>query len=89
MEYYNQNYGKIVTEKVAVAVKADRLSARQDKGPPRQRSARTKIELCNDIGKSTFPYGKTTGHTDIRDIRQLTGQLAPNSLDFNQVALSV
>jgi len=50
--------------KVAVAVKAG-------SGPPGQRSARTKIKLCNDIGKSTFPYRKTTGHTDIR---QLTGQ---------------
>ena len=39
---------------------------RKDKGPLGQ-----KIKLCNDIGKSTFPYGKTTGHTDIR---QLTGQ---------------
>ena len=38
--------------------------------PPGQRSARTKIKLRNDIGKSTFPYGKTTGHTDIK---QLTG----------------
>ena len=58
-------------EKVAVSVKAGTLPTRQDKDPPGQRSARTKIELCNDIGKSTFPYGKTTGHTDIR---QLTGQ---------------
>ena len=51
-------------EKVAVSVKAGTLPTRQDKDPPGQRSVRTKIELCNDIGKSTFPYGKTTGHTD-------------------------
>ena len=46
---------RAVTEKVAAEVKAGT-------GSPGQRSARTKIELCNDIGKSTFPYGKTTGH---------------------------
>ena len=82
MEYYNQNYKVRLLWKSSIAVKAGT-------GPPGQRSARAKIELCNDIGKSTFPYGKTTGHTDIRDIRQLTCQLAPNSLDFSQVALSV
>ena len=52
MEYYNQNEGKTVTEKVAVAVKAGT-------GLPEKRSAKTKIELCNDIGKSIlFLMGK-------------------------------
>jgi len=36
VEYYNQNEGKTVTEKVAVAVKAGT-------GPPGQRSAKTKV----------------------------------------------
>jgi len=81
VEYYNQNcYGK------SSSSSEGRYRPARTKGPPRQRYGRTKIEICNDIGKSTYPYGKTTGHTDIR---QLTGQLAPNSLDFSQVALSV
>jgi len=75
---------KTVTEKVAVAVKAGTgppgQKVRQDKG-----TAGQKLKYATTLAKVLILMGKLRD----TDIRQLTGQLAPNSLDFSQVALSV
>jgi len=63
--FANINFVTIVFT-IKTKVKLRKVPTRQDKETPGQRSARTKIEWCNDIGIRTFPYGKTTGHTDVR-----------------------